>query len=383
MVSPYVPIPCQRERFGIPDEITYFNCAYLSPLMQSVREAGRAGIERKARPWEFMPEHFFNESDVLRARFAGLIGAEANEIAIIPSASYGIGIAAKNIPLGAGRRVVLLADQFPSNVYPWRAAAQENEAEIVTVPRPSDGNWTQGILEAVDERVGVVAIPNCHWTDGSLVDLVRVGRKCQASGIPLVLDITQSLGAMPFNIEAVKPAFLIAATYKWLLGPYSLAYLYVSPEYREGTPLEYNWISREDSANFARLVDYTDHIIPNAQRFDVGERSNFTLLPMALAALEQIHDWGVPRIAATLGSYNNELARRVRALGFRTIPDAYRSPHLIGLYYPGKLPPQLAGRLADEKVYVSIRGDAIRVAPHLYNNQADLDRFIHVLERAL
>jgi len=376
-------IPCQRSFFNIPQDITYYNCAYLSPLMAPVKEAGQMGVMRKATPWEMKPAHFFDESNQLRRLFAEMIGGQEEGVAIAPAVSYAIGIAAKNIKVQAHQNIVVLAEQFPSNIYAWQDLAQGSGASIRTVARPKDSNWTSAVLDALDENTGVAALPNCHWTDGSMVDLVAVGQKCRSLNIPLVLDVTQSLGAMPLDVKEIKPAFLVAAGYKWLMGPYSMAYLYVDEAYRNGEPLEYNWITRNRSENFAGLVDYTHELSPGAQRFDVGERSNFHLMPMAVASLKQLLAWGIPKISETLKAYNTTLIQRAEALGFKPIPEAHRSPHLLGLRFPGLLPAELSARLAENNIFVSIRGDAIRISPHVYNNQADLDRFIHVLEKEI
>ena len=372
-------IPCQRSRFSLPREITYFNCAYLSPLLDRVQEAGTRGLMAKSTPWAVKPHHFFEESDYLRSLIARILGGDAGGVAIIPSVSYGIGIAAANLPIPQGKKVLVLAEQFPSNVYPWHEATRRCGGEMVTVARPQDGDWTKAVLAGLTEDIAVAALPHCHWTDGSLLDLEVIGARCRSLAVPLVLDVTQSLGAMPFPLEKIKPAFVVAAGYKWLLGPYSMAYLYVAPEYRQGRPLEYNWISRKESHRFSRLVDYTEEMAPGAQRFDVGERSNFILVPMAIAALSTILEWTVPNIAATLSAYNEALIQGAERLGFQPIAKPFRSPHLLGLRYPGKLPENLGEQLAEKNIFVSIRGDAIRVSPHLYNDEQDTHEFLATL----
>jgi selenocysteine lyase/cysteine desulfurase len=282
----------QRQLFDIPPGVAYLNCAYMAPQLRSVTEAGLSAVQRKASPWTVPPSAFFDESERLRSTFASVAGVDADAIALVPSVSYGIGTAVANVDIAAGQTVVVLAEQFPSNVYPWRAAAAASGAEVLTVARPADGDWTAAVATAVDERTAVVAVPQCHWTDGSIVDLVAVGAAAREVGAALVVDATQSFGAVPFDVAAVQPDFLVTAGYKWLLGPYSLGYLYVAPHRRDGVPLEHNWITRAGSEDFAALVDYRDEPAPGARRYDVGERSNFVLVPMALAALEQILAWG-------------------------------------------------------------------------------------------
>ena len=175
----------QRNLFEIPDEIAYLNCAYMSPLPKAARIAGQEGVARKSRPWTITAPDFLGGSETARGLFAQLVGADAEGVAIIPSVSYGVATAAANIPVAPGQTIVLLADQFPSNVYPWRELAAQTGATIITVARPADFDWTAALLAQIDERTAVVAVPNCHWTDGSLIDLRRVSERAHAVGAAL------------------------------------------------------------------------------------------------------------------------------------------------------------------------------------------------------
>jgi selenocysteine lyase/cysteine desulfurase len=378
-----MPLASQRALFEIPDEITYLNCAYMSPLLRAAREAGQAAVARKSAPWRITAGDFFDESEEARHLFAELISADADGVALIPAASYGLSLAAANLPVKPGQRIVLLEEQFPSNVYPWRDLAARTGGSVEVVARPADFDWTRALLERIDERTAVVAVPHCHWTDGGRVDLVRVGERARASGAALVIDATQSLGAAPLAIGEVQPDFLIAATYKWLLGPYSLGFLYAAPQRREGRPLEFNWIAREASEDFAGLVLYRDTFQPGARRYDVGERSNFALWPVAMVALRQILEWRVAEIAATLAELTARIEREAQRLGLHATPSALRAAHLIGLRSDTPLSLDLPARLAAANVYVSVRGNSIRVSPHLYNTAADVDRLFSVLAEVL
>jgi selenocysteine lyase/cysteine desulfurase len=226
-------------------------------------------------------------------------------------------------------------------------------------------------------------VPHCHWTDGSRIDLEALGERARAVGAALVIDATQSLGAAPLDVRQVQPDFLVAATYKWLLGPYSMGFLYAAPQRREGRPLEFNWITREGSEDFAGLVTYRDTFQPGARRYDVGERCNFALVPVALASLRQILAWRVEAIAETLAELTGAVERGAERLGLRAVPAARRAAHLIGLRSERPLPGDLPARLAAAQIYVSVRGTSIRVSPHLYNSQADVERLFAVLAGAL
>jgi selenocysteine lyase/cysteine desulfurase len=376
-------IPCQRHLFDLPADVAYLNCAYMSPLLKRAGEVGAAAIARKCRPWRINAEDFFTDSERARALFAELLGARADDIALAPSASYGLAIAAANLPVRAGQRILVLAEQFPSNVYIWRALAARTGAEVMTVERPADDNWTAAALACLDERVALAALPHCHWIDGGLLDLAAIGARCREVGSAVVIDATQSLGALPLDLAAVRPDYLVCAGYKWLLGPYSLGYLYVAPAHRDGRPLEENWITRAGSEDFARLIDYQEPYQPGARRFDVGERSNFALVPVGIVALEQLLAWGVERIAATLAARTAAIAERAAALGLSAAPAELRSPHYLGLRFAKGAPDALPERLAREQVYISVRGDSLRVTPHLYNDEADIERLFAVLRAAL
>ncbi len=376
-------IPCQRHLFDIPDDVHYLNCAYMSPLLNSVVEIGRQAAARKARPWQIKPMDFFETPEVARRLFGQLINAAADDIAIVPAASYGIAAAAANLRLGQGQKLIVLEDQFPSNVYAWREKAQAAEARVITVKRPGNRSWADAVLAEIDADTAIVALPQCHWIDGSIVDLPAIAGRCRQVGAKLVLDLTQSIGALPFDVQEIRPDFMVAAGYKWMMGPYTLGFLYVAPEYHLGEPLEFNWIARQGSEDFARLVDYQMNFQPGARRFDMGEGAYFGQMPMAVAALEQLHDWGVENTQSSLRAMTDEIAARATALGLTAGPPEDRAGHFLGLRFPGGVPADLLARLAAEQVFVSVRGDAMRVTPHLYNNEADIDKLIEVLKAAI
>ena len=371
----------QRDLFEIPNDIVYLNCAYMSPQLRPAREVGEKAISRKSRPWEITPDDFFEDAEEIRALFARLVGGDADGVAIIPSVSYGISVAAANLDVREGEKIVILEDQFPSNVYAWGELAERSGARLVTLPRPEDFDWTRALLEEIDSGTAVVAVPNCHWTDGSLVDLASVGESVREAGAALVVDAIQSLGAHPFDVSEVRPDFLVAASYKWLLGPYGVGFMYVGEEYREGKPIEHNWINRRGSQDFSGLVAYQDAFQPGARRYDVGERSNFALLPMAAEALRQLLDWGVENVSETIGTLTDLIEEKAGEHGLVTIPKERRARHMIGLMLGPDAPDDLPTRLTTHNIYVSVRGPSVRVSPHLYNTELDVHRLFDVLER--
>ncbi|MBE7637957.1 aminotransferase class V-fold PLP-dependent enzyme [Sneathiella sp. P13V-1] len=376
-------IECQRHLFDIPEEVSYFNCGYMSPLLKASTEAGQKALLRKSNPWELTPKDFFTDSDRFRELAAELINSAPQDIAIIPSASYGLAIAAANIPLTRGDEILVLEDQFPSNIYCWQRAAKESGATIITVARPEDRNWTQAVQKHITPRTAVAALPHNHWADGGLINLIQVRQQLDQSDAKLVLDVTQSLGAMPLDVQKVRPDFMAVAAYKWLLGPYSVGFMYAAPDFQNGIPLEENWLNRAGSEDFAGLVNYQEDYQPGAVRYDMGERANFAQLPIMIAALEQLLDWGTDNIQATLRARNQALANELIDIDLTSVPTEYRAGHFLGLEKEGGFPADILSRLADEKIFLSQRGDSLRITPHLFNSDQDFDRLISSLKQHL
>jgi len=278
-------IPNQKALFSIPEGITYLNCANMSPLMKTVEEAGVRAIGQRRHPWTISSEQWYEPAEGLRSLFAGLIGADKEQVALIPSVSYGIAIARNNIKLSSGQKILVLDQEYPSNLYAWRELSKESGAALVTVKREVDESWTDAVLRNIDTSTGLLATPNCHWTDGSFIDLELVSRRVKEVGARLVVDASQSLGAYPLDVRRIRPDFLVTVGYKWLMGPYNLGYLYADPRYlQDGKPIEFSWMVKAGSDDFTRLVDYTDAYKPGARRFDAGEFASFIHIPMATAA---------------------------------------------------------------------------------------------------
>lgn len=381
-------LTCQKDLFSLPEDHHYLNCAYMAPLSRAVEAAGISGLRRKKDPASLTPPDYFAEADTVRQRFGMLVNAAPERIAIVPSASYGIATAARNLPVERGQTIILAHAQFPSNVYVWQRLAEARGAEVRMIAPPAGLNrgqrWNERLLEAIDRRTAVVSLGNVHWADGTLFDLEQIGRRAREVDAALVVDGTQSVGALPFDVDAIRPDALVCAGYKWLLGPYSLGVAYFGPRFDDGTPLEENWITRRNSEAFAGLVQYQDAYQPGAVRFDMGERANFILLPMLLAALDHLLAWTPEGVQTYCRALTEPLLADARNLGFIVEDAQWRGEHLFGL----RLPPQLSIEalqqiLAERHISVSVRGDAIRISPHVYNNAADIDALREALHEAL
>jgi selenocysteine lyase/cysteine desulfurase len=379
-------IRCKRAEFSLPDGLHYLNCAYMGPLPRRVQEAGFAGVRRKADPSRIVASDFFQESDHARSLFARLVNApDPQRIAIIPAASYGIAIVARNTPVSRGQNVVISAEQFPSNTYSWRTLSERRGLELRAVqpPQTTEGRgreWNARLLEAIDQRTAIVALPHVHWTDGTRFDLAALGARAREVGAAFIVDATQSVGALPFDVQQFMPDALVVAGYKWLLGPYSIGAAYFGERYDQGEPLEENWIGRAGSEDFRALVNYADEFQPGALRYDVGERSNFALMPMFIAALELILEWQPARIQSYCAQLTREPLRRAAEFGF-VIEDAeWRGAHLFGVRAPPHVDlARLHQELQLRNIFASLRGSALRVSPNVYNDAADIFALLEVL----
>ena len=388
-MSPDDMLTCQRSAFGLPDDLHYLNCAYMGPLPRVTEEAGMKGIRAKRIPVSIVPDDFYGPSDELRRLFGDLVGVgDPTRVAILPGVSYGVAVAARNLPMEAGQNVVLTHEQFPGHVHAWTRLAREREGEARFVTPPDGAGrgqaWNERLLEAIDEATAVVAVPHVHWTDGTRFDLVQVGRRCREVGAALVVDGTQSVGALPFDVEEVQPDALIVAAYKWLLGPYSVGLGYFGARFDEGTPLEETWIGREESEDFQNLVHYRDAYQPGAIRYDVAERSNFTLLPMAIASLRLITEWRPERIQAYCRTLIGDVLTEAESLGFGVEDEAWRGSHLFGLRMPEDIDlAGLKGALERRNVFASLRGSALRLSPNVYNDASDVEALLDGLREAV
>ncbi len=379
-------LTCQKDLFSLPDDLHYLNGAYMSPLSKAVEAAGHQGIAQKAVPSRIRPDDFFTYSQRARERFATLVNADPERVAIIPAASYGIATVARNLHPEPGQNIVILHEQFPSNVYAWRAF-RERGVHLTTVAPPDSGErgkqWNEHILEAITSETAVVALGHVHWTDGTRFDLEAIGRRAREVGAALIIDGTQSVGALPFDVQQIQPDALIVAAYKWLMAPYGTGLAYYSARFDDGAPLEENWIGRRGSENFSGLVDYQDSYAPGAVRYDMGERSNPILLPMLIQALDDVLAREVSRIQDYCAALVQRVLPEICDLGYRIEDEAWRASHLFGLRLPpGVSLERLHAALDQHNVMVSVRGDAVRVSPNVYNGARDMDALVQAMRQA-
>jgi selenocysteine lyase/cysteine desulfurase len=375
----------QRALFDMPRHICYLNSASYSPLPLRTQEAARAAVGRKGRPWT-LEAGFANEQHE-RARMAAarLINADPADIALIPSIGYGVATAAKALAIARGTRVLVLDNDHSSPVLEWQTRADAQGFAVETIRRPDDGDWTSAVLAAVERPgalpVSLASISSVHWSDGGLIDIEKVGAALRQRAATFLIDATHSAGVLTMDVGRLDPDFVIFPTYKWLLGPYGRAFIYIAKRHQGGIPLEQTSFGRRDVRAENKVYFADVSYVPNARRFDMGERDHFISMEMASIGMEMMADWGSAAMVQRLQMLTDRIADGVRDIGISVPDPRVRAPHILSLGFENGMLADLVAGLASEDVYVAARLDRMRISPHVFNDEADVDSFVAVLTR--
>lgn len=379
-------LPSQRHLFEIPPEVCYLNSASYSPLPQQTVQAGRAAVARKSQPWTLDVGFAGRQHERARIAAARLIHADADDVALIPAVSYGVATVAKVLAIPPGSRVIVLENDHSSPVLEWHARAEEQGFVVDTVRQPSDGDWTSAVLTAIDRPgapIGLASISSVHWSDGGLIDVDKVQAALRRHGAMFVIDATQSAGVVAMDVTTLDPDAVIFPTYKWLIGPYGRAFLYIAKRHQDGVPLEQTSAGRRD-VNAENPIYFGDlAYVDSARRYDMGERDHFISLEMASIGMEMMADWGAAAISERLAMLTQRIADGVRDLGLNLLDHSLRAPHILSLGMAGGIPKETIAHLAAENIHVALRLGRMRISPHVFNDEADVDRFVAALTRQL
>lgn len=378
-------LPSQRALFDMPRDVCFLNAAAWSPLPLASQEAGRAAVARKGQPWKLAADFQSGQYERARKAAAALIGADPNDVALISSVGYGVSTAGKVLPVARGSRVIVLENDHTSPVLEWVSRAETGGFTVDTVKQPVDGDWTSAVLATI-ERAGaaplaLASVSSVHWSDGGALDMARIVAATRKQGAALLVDATHDVGVRRIDVKTLDPDFLIFPTYKWVLGPYGRAFMYVAKRWQAGVPLEQTAaarkaVSAEDTVYF-RDVAYRD----DARRYDMGERDHFISLEMASIGMEMMASWGNDAVVARLTMLTDKLAEGLGNLGVRVLDKRVRAPHVLCVSFPKGMPADLPKRLAAENVYAAPRLGRLRISPHVYNDEEDVERFIDVFRR--
>lgn len=378
-------LTCQKHKFSIDDDITWLNGSYMSPQLKAVEEAGIAALKRKSKPWTIPPSDFFNAVEEVKILFSRLINCkEVQRVALIPSVSYGIANAARNIKFEKGDEILLVDQLFPSNYFIWKKIANDKGLNIKIIKAPDTlerrgQKWNEEILKSISPLTKVIALEHCHWADGTRFDLKAIRLATNRVGALMIIDGTQSVGAYPFDLQEFNADALIVAGYKWMMGPYSIGMAYYNNYFDHGDPIEHNWINKVNSEVFEKLTDYEEAFKTGAARYSMGEQSQFVHAPMLRVAIEQLLEWGQDNIQEYTGELIKTTLPRLQEKKIWMEDANHRGNHLIGLRPPYHIDNSFKNKLILNKVFVSYRGDFIRVSPNIYNSMEDMTKLVSLL----
>ena len=377
----------QRELFDIPRDICYLNSASYSPLPLRTQETARAAVGRKGAPWTLDAAFANRQHERARAAAARLINAEASDVALISSVSYGVATVGKILAIPAGMRVLVLENDHSSPILEWQTRAASAGFTIETVRQPPDGDWTSTVMAAIERpgapRLALASISSVHWSDGGLIDIAKVGAALKRQGALFLIDATHAVGVLAMDVKSLDPDFVIFPTYKWLLGPYGRAFIYIAKRHQNGIPLEQTGFGRREIRSDAQIYFADLSYVPGARRFDMGERDHFISMEMAAIGMEMMAEWGAGAVGERLGMLTARIAEGLNGSKVRLMETRFRAPHILSLGFPGGLPAGLIEGLAGDGVYVAPRLSRMRISPHVFNDEQDADRFVAALKKRL
>ncbi len=380
---------CQKHLFSLDNDVHYLNCAYKAPLLKSAEQAALNALVKDRNPYNLKVEDFFNDVNNVKYEFGKLINSDKDNIALIPSSSYGFSSILNNIKHNEGKIAITIKDEFPGSYFCLKKWAQKNKNELKVIS-PSikshkiGKDWNDKILKSINEHTSIVLMSSIHWMNGTKFDLKEIGKKCKKYGAKFIVDGTQSVGAMKMDVDEFNIDALVCASYKWLFGPYSMGLAYFSDEFQNGDPIEESWMNRTNASNFSSLTEYETKYQIKSNRFDVGEKSNFLLMPILLEGLKQINDWSVKNIYNYCENLTQPLKNKLSEKGFLFEDKKYFSPHLFSLNLPKNVNPiLLKSNLEKNKVFISLRGDFLRVSLNVFNNENDVNKLINVIHKTI
>lgn len=361
-------------------DVTYLNNASTGPLPARTIAATAEWAQRRAQPWRITDAEIFATTARARELVARLVGADAGEIALMPNTTHGLNVAARTLPFAPGDVVVSVDREFPANVYPWMALADVG-VRFEMLPLVDGLPDEEGLLAAIDrDDVRAITVSWTQFSSGYTVDLARLGARCRERGKFFVVDAIQGVGARALDLRALHVDMLACGAQKWLLSPWGSGFLYVRRELVATlAPRNVGWMAVRGSDDFSRLVDYDYALRDDARRFEVVTLPYQDIAGM-IASLELLHELGPGAVYAHV----ERLVDRVVAWAadrddVRLLTPAERTRRAGVVAVVPRDPAAASTRLKRAGVVHSLREGAIRLAPHGYNTDDEIDRALAAL----
>jgi len=374
----------RQEWFEIEDA-TYLNLASESPMPKVSIRAVHAALEAKKNPHHKPDATFFEVPNRTRASIAKLIGGKPEEVALTSGASAGVAAVAYALTWKPGDEVITAKGEFPLQLATWKPM-EEREGLKLKIVSPRERFITaDDLIAAMTPRTRLVSVSMVRYDDGSLLDAARVADACHKQGALLLLDASQSCGALPMDVKQLGADFIVSAGYKWLLGPFGTGFFWAKSEHLAMVrPGPFYWMALMGSHNFDAMNFEDPKPGPSAKRWDAPESASY--FNFNLVAMDASVDFVLRMGPELVSAHNRKLIELMfaRLPKDRFVPASPLDPAQRGPYgcFAARSPEKTAEyyqRLRKENVIVSLREGNIRVSPHLYNTERDIDRLISVV----
>jgi selenocysteine lyase/cysteine desulfurase len=367
-----------RREFPITERLVHLNHAGVSPVSRRVAAAVTAFITDATSVDAAIQRRWSERCEQVRAGFARLVGAQADEIAFVKNTSEGLSLVAAGVDWRPGDNVIAVDGEYPSNVYPWFGLRRWSvETRLV---RPVRGRvLVEDVRALTDERTRLVAVSYVDWSTGARTDLSPLGEFCHTRGIIFCVDGIQGVGAMQLDVERAGIDCLAVGGHKWLLAPEGYGCLFVSRRIAGCiASVLHGWKSVTDADTY---LPYHFTPRPDAARFEPGSPSVLGTYALG-AAIDLLLEVGPARIEQRLFELSDRLARGLRARGAEIVsPWSSGARSGIVVFRAGNDPQRLCSELNRQGFVVRVRSAGIRVAPHFYTNEEDIDRLLAALDQ--
>ena len=368
-----------RDHFPVTQRYAYLNHAGVSPTSRLAGAAGRQFLDDLEQHGETLSEAWEERADEVRRRFAAWIGGDEEGVAFVKNTTQGLLIVANGFHWNAGDNVVISDVEFPANVYPWMNLARHG-VQTRMVPMKMGRIDVQDVLTRLDARTRVLSLSHVEYANGFRNDVAALGEICRERGIFFCIDAIQSLGVVPFDLRETPVDFLSADGHKWLLAPEGCGFIYCAPNALDRLAVHnVGWksvVNADDYANY----DFT--LLPNARRFEEGSL-NMLSIHILGAALDLLIDLGMENVWKRVRGLIDRAVEGIRGKGYEVITPL-AAPERSGILLfrsPRQSASAVFARLNEAKVIGAQRGGGVRISPHCYNNEDDIDQLIEALPR--